>query len=223
MKNIFKFIPLAALAIMASCGLDNYDEPESTLLGQVVYNGEPVQVRGTGEAVRLYLYQDGYELHDPITVYVGQDGSFSAKLFDGEYKMTTISGNGPWENSTDTTVIKLKGSTSVTLNVTPFFTISGANISISGNTLNASLTINQVVSSATLEKVYLILSKTQFVDEVNNIFRADITDVKVGSNTLSADLSGSSDVANAKYIFGRIGVKTSGREQAIWSSVVQLK
>jgi type II secretory pathway component PulK len=118
----------------------------------------------------------------------------------------------------------LKKSTSVDVNVTPYFTISGENISISGNTLSASFTVNQVVASATLEKVYLVLSKTQFADEVNNIFRSDITgNVSAGAVNVSADLSGNSNVAGAQFLYGRVGVKTVGTEQAVWSPVVKLK
>ncbi len=74
---------------MSSCGLDNYDAPKSQLRGKITYNGESVGLRGTGEAVQLQLYQDGYQLRDHISVYVGQDGAFEALLFDGEYKLVT--------------------------------------------------------------------------------------------------------------------------------------
>ena len=37
---------------LTGCGLDNYDEPSSTLSGQITYEGEPVRLRGTGEAVQ---------------------------------------------------------------------------------------------------------------------------------------------------------------------------
>jgi hypothetical protein len=40
---------------------------------------------------------------------------------------------------------------------------------------------------------------------------------------LSADTGGNSDVANAKALYGRVGVKTEGTEQAVWTPVVKLK
>jgi len=78
MKKIIRisFVMLLS-AWIASCGKDNYDPPQSTLSGQIVYNGNPVQVRGTNGAVQLQLYQDGWQKRDPIAVYVTQDGSFS--------------------------------------------------------------------------------------------------------------------------------------------------
>jgi hypothetical protein len=223
MKNIIKYIPLLLLTVLSSCGKDNYDEPQATLTGRIVYNGNPVQVRGTGEAVRLYLYQDGWQLTNPITMYVTQDGSFSAKLFNGEYKLVTVSNNGPWVNVRDTTVFTIKGSHSLDLNVTPYFTVSDENVSLSGSTLTVSFNISQIVSTAQLEKVYLILSQTQFADEVNNIVRQEVTNVSVGSNTFSADLSGNTAVSSAKFIYGRIGVKTSGVGEAIWTPVKKLR
>ncbi|MDR2119776.1 MAG: DUF3823 domain-containing protein [Tannerella sp.] len=224
-KSIFKFSSaLILLLAMASCGKDNYDAPESTLMGRLVYNGAPIQVRGTGEAVQLQLYQRGWQKSDPVRVYVTQDGTFTAKLFDGTYYLVTRDNNGPWVNARDTIQVELRGAASVDVNVTPYFTVSGENISISGNTLSASFTVSRVVSSAKIEKAYLVLSKTQFADEVNNIFRKDITEgLSEGSVSLSGDLSGNNNVATAKFLYGRVGIKTEGTEQAIWSPVVKLK
>lgn len=228
MKNIIQIsFVILLLAWVASCGKDNYDAPESTLTGQLVYNGKPIQVRGTSEAVQLQLFQDNWPNRNAIAVYVTQDGSFTAKLFDGEYKLVTRDRNGPWENTRDTTVINLKGSFHLDLNVTPFFVVSDArNISTANQTLSASLDITQVVSSAQLERVYLILSKTQFADEVHNLIRKDITGVAPGNNiSLSVNLSEAevTNINNAPTLFGRIGVKTSGTDQAIWTPVVKLK
>src|SRR5690606_22103936 len=108
---IGNLILLAALIFVASCGYDNYEPPKSTLTGNVIYNGAPIGVRGTGNAVQLELWQDGFELYTSIPVYVTQDGSFSASLFDGEYKMVSRNGNGPWVSSQDTILVSVKGDT----------------------------------------------------------------------------------------------------------------
>ena len=68
LSNILSFTLLATL--LWSCGFDNYDEPKSKLYGKVTYNGEALGLRGTGEAIQMQLYQDGFELRDPITVYM---------------------------------------------------------------------------------------------------------------------------------------------------------
>lgn len=224
MKTIVNILFATMLLLtIAGCGKDNYDEPDSTLNGRVVYGGNAIQLRGTGEAVQLQLYQDGYDKKDPISVYVGQDGTFSARLFGGEYKLVTRDNNGPWVNKRDTLFFTLKGTTNIDVEVTPYFTISDEQISVVGNSLNVTCNIRQNVSSAKLERVYLIVSKTQFADEVNNIYRKDVEGVSEGLVNLNVDLTGSNEVAKAKALYGRVGVKTEGVEQAVWSPVVQLK
>jgi len=217
------FIILLSVMMFTACGLDNYDAPQSELHGKITYNGETLGLRGTGEAVQLQLYQDGYELRDNIPVYVGQDGTFKAKLFDGEYKLVTRNQNGPWVNSRDTTVIKLNGSTTIEVKVTPYFTISGTNISLNGSQLNGTFTVNQVVQTANIDYVMLLISKTNFVDDVSYIARQDFRGLGTGSLNLSMDLSSNQQVANAKALFGRVGVRTVGADQAIYSDVVRLK
>lgn len=224
MKIIYNILfVFVFLILITSCGKDNFDEPKSFLTGKITYNGESLSLRGTGEAIRLQLYQDGFAKRDPIDVFVGQDGAFSAVLFDGEYKLVTRDGNGPWVNSRDTTVVTLKGATAIELKVTPFYTISGESITISSTAVNASFTVNQVVSTAQVQRAFLILSKTQFADDVNNVFRKDFTDITTGSVSLSADISGNTNVSSAKALYGRVGIQAVGADQAIYSPVVRLK
>ncbi|WP_293712862.1 DUF3823 domain-containing protein [uncultured Parabacteroides sp.] len=220
-SNIFSLVLL--LVLFTGCGKDNYDAPESKLVGKVTYQGQALNLRGTGEAIQLQLYQDGYEKHDPISVFVGQEGEFSALLFNGEYKLVTRDGNGPWMNRHDTVTVNLSGHSEVNIEVTPYFTISNEQLAVSGTTMTASFTINQIVSTATINKVMLILSKTQFADDVNNVFRKDITEVSTGAVNLSADISGNTEIAKAKALYARVGVLANGADQAIYSSVVRLK
>ncbi|MDU1889897.1 MAG: DUF3823 domain-containing protein [Dysgonomonas sp.] len=226
MKNIITilFSSFVLLALFSSCGKDNYDEPKSDLMGTVTYQGKAINVRGTDERVRLQLYQDGYAKRDPIEVFVTQDGTFSAKLFNGEYKMVTRSGNGPWVNSRDTTVITVKGSTTANMEVTPFFTISNEEVSVSGNTMNTSFTIDQVVSTAEMDRIILLLNTTSFVDDQYNVMRTDFTEnLTTGAVTYSADFTGNEKVANAKFLYGRICVWTKNADQGVYSKVFRLK
>lgn len=222
-KYYYIFLMTVAVFVFSSCGLDNYDAPQSRLHGKITYNGEALGLRGTGEAVRLQLYQDGYQLRDNIQVYVGQDGTFEALLFDGEYKLVTRNQNGPWVNTRDTLVVNLKGSTEVELKVTPFFTISNETITLNGSVLNATLNVNKIVSTANIDYVTLLVSKTAFVDDVSNIARQDFKNVQPGPLNLSLDLSGNANFASAKALFARVGVRTVGADQAIYSKVVRLK
>lgn len=219
----FIFLFMIVAFTVTSCGLDNYDAPQSRLQGKITYNGEELGLRGTGEAVQLQLYQDGYQLRDYIRVYVGQDGSFEALLFDGVYKLVTRDKNGPWVNNRDTIVVNLKGSADVEVPVTPYFTISNELISLSGNVLNATFNVNKIVSTANIDYVTLLISKTSFVDDVTYIARKDFRNQQPGSLNLSMDLSDNTSVAAAKALFARVGVRAVGADQAIYSDIVRLK
>lgn len=221
----YKYFYLISIVLVAfaSCGLDNYDAPKSKLVGKITYNGESIGVRGTGEAVQLQLYQDGYELKDNIRVYVGQDGTFDALLFDGEYKMVTRDKNGPWVNNRDTLVVKVKGATTVELPVTPYFTISNESFSFSTSSLSASLNIKQIVNTAEIDYVTLLISKTSFVDDVSNIARKDFKGQLPGSVNLSMDIAGNKNVESAKALFARVGVRTKGSDQAIYGKIERIR
>ena len=219
-SNIFSVILL--LVLFSGCGKDNFDAPESKLVGRVTYQGQALNLRGTGEAVQLQLYQDGYEKNDPISVFVGQDGTFSALLFD-EYRLTTRDGNGPWVNNHESVTVNLKGHTEVNLEVTPYFMISNEQLSVTGSAMNASFMINRIVPDAKISRVMLLLSKTQFADDVNNLYRQDFSDVVPGSVNLSADISGNTEIVKAKALYARVGVLANGADQAIYSPVVRLK
>lgn len=223
MKQYKYIFFLSVMFVMVSCGLDNYEEPGSKLLGKITYNGETLNLRGTGEAVQLQLYQDGYELKDYIRVYVGQDGTFEALLFDGEYKLVTRDKNGPWVNARDTMIVNVKGTTQVEVKVTPYFTISNESLSLNGSTLNAGFTINQIVSTAAIDYVTLLVSKTSFVDDVSNIVRKDFKNQSPGTASLSMDMSDNKDFQNAKALFARVGVRTVGADQSVYSNIVRLK
>jgi len=59
------------------------------LAGNIQYNGQNLQLQGSAGSIQLQAYQSGYELKSPITIYVNQDGRFSARLFNGHYKIVT--------------------------------------------------------------------------------------------------------------------------------------
>lgn len=144
-------------------------------------------------------------------------------MFDGEYRLTTRDGNGPWVNNHESVTVNLKGHTEVNLEVTPYFMISNEQLSVTGSAMNASFMINRIVPDAKISRVMLLLSKTQFADDVNNLYRQDFSDVVPGSVNLSADISGNTEIVKAKALYARVGVLANGADQAIYSPVVRLK
>lgn len=109
------------------------------------------------------------------------------------------------------------------LEVTPYFMISNEQLSVTGSAMNASFMINRIVPDAKISRVMLLLSKTQFADDVNNLYRQDFSDVVPGSVNLSADISGNTEIVKAKALYARVGVLANGADQAIYSPVVRLK
>ncbi len=217
------FLSVLCVLFASSCGLDNYDEPQSTLEGRVVYNNQPICVRGTADAVQVQLYQDGYDKHDPISVYVTQDGSFKAILFDGQYKLITRSGNGPWLNSSDTIVVNVNGYTTCELPVTPYFTLSDEKFSLDGNILKGSALVTKVVPSSSITNALLLISKTAFVDEGTYLAREEINNVSEGTLSMSLDLTDNEEVASAVALYARIGIKPSESDQFVYTPVVQIR
>ncbi|MCD8043567.1 MAG: DUF3823 domain-containing protein [Tannerellaceae bacterium] len=219
-KSIFSLFLL--LVLLTGCGKDNYDAPDSQLTGRVVYKGEPIQVRGSDERVRLQLYQDGYDYRTPIEVFVTQDGSFSALLFDGEYKMVTRDNNGPWVNSRDTTLVTVKGNTHVDMEVTPYFTISNADITLANNVITAKFDITRIVDTAEMDRVILLAGQTAFVDDDYKVLRVDWTDnLQTGTVTYTAELN--DEAKEAIVLNGRVCVWTRGADQGIYSPIFKLK
>jgi hypothetical protein len=232
MKNIvLKLAAFAALiAGVTACGYDNFDAPESTLQGSVQYNGSNVPVKGTGGTIQLQLYQPGYELTSPITVYVDQDGNFSAKLFNGSYKLVTRDNNGPWLNTRDTVDVTVNGNTSVIVNVTPYYVISSPEATLSGTSGSVSFNVEQVVSSTSVSYGRILIGHTSMLDEQNNdaSFEIPVEYIQTGSNTipvtLTSDQATSLQTIYSKYnkITLRISIRSADAPESNYSEMIDL-
>lgn len=220
MKNIIGLIFL--FLMIFGCGKDNYEEPQSTISGNITFNGAPLNLKGTAQSIQLQLYQPGYQFNAHIPVYVTQDGSFKAKVFDGNYKLIARNNNGPWVNATDTMYVDLKGSANINYEVNPYFLINSASLTLSSdNKLTGNFTIIKNVNSANLQYYSVLVSKTSFVDDVSNFYRKDYSSYS-NSNVLE-DLSQNEQLKSAPVLFARIGVRAEGADQAIYSEVIKIK
>lgn len=235
MKTISKIFSVVLLGSMmlSSCTKDNYDAPESTLSGRVVYNGEPLQLRGN-EAVQLQLYQRGYEKHDPITIYVNQDGFYSAALFDGQYQLITKNGNGPWTSEgRDTIHVQVSGNTMQDVEVTPYYLVRDAQMTLNGNKVDASFKVEKIAGNG-IDRVFILLSTTQYIsDSEHNVDRTDETNnMEAFDETGKVYTFATKDYTDNKMfqtalkrgtLFGRICLWPKGADQGIYSKVIRLK
>lgn len=219
----FIVIGIAAIAVLlAGCEKDNYQAPKSILSGQVIHNGQAVGLRSNG--VQLELWQHNYQLFNKIPVYVAQDGSFSAEIFDGDYKLTLVRGNGPWADKLDSLDVKVKGTTRVDVPVDLFYRINDEAFSREGNTVKVSFNLQKVKSIRGLEKVKLYVGQTVLVDDIINIGSVEqsgeaITDLNQPI-TLQVDIPASS--ISKGYVFTRIGVKTEGAAEYLYGQATKI-
>ncbi|MBE7175539.1 MAG: DUF3823 domain-containing protein [Mucilaginibacter polytrichastri] len=219
MKNLF-YILLFSLVFFA-CKKDNYEPPKSQLTGRVVYNGQAIGVRSTG--VQLELWQKGYALFTKIPVYVDQDGSYSSMLFDGDYKLVRLRGNGPWVDNTDSIDVKVNGNTQVDVPVVPHFTLANVSIQKSGDAVTATFTVQQANAASTLERVNLYLGTTTIIDNTRQDASAEkpAAEVVIGQPvTLSVPLPAA--LAGRDYVFARVGVKSGNSAESLFSAPLKI-
>jgi hypothetical protein len=225
-NNIFIYLLLFVLAVGSwGCTKDNYQPPKSQLTGRVVYNGQAIGLRSNG--VQLELWQHGYAFFTKIPVNVDQNGSYSALLFDGKYKLTRQNGVGPWVNNTDSIDVQVSGNTIVDVPVTPFSVVKTATYQKDGTNITATASIETVTTTNPLEAVRLYVFRTALVDDVNqdaviSIPAAQILDI---TQPLTLTVPIPASLANAASVYVRVGVKTSGVSELAYSPAekIQLK
>jgi hypothetical protein len=220
----FLSIASAATLLLAACTKDNYTAPSSQLTGKVVFQGQPIGVRSNG--VQLELWQHGYQLFTKIPVYIAQDGSFTATLFDGSYKLVRLKGNGPWADNSDSIDVTVKGNTVMDVPVDPFFIIKNETFQKNGANVDATFTVQGVNSTKSLELVRIYIGQTIIVDQNNNAANAQklAAAVTIGQPvTVSIPIPAS--LSAKDYFYVRVGVKTTGVPELAYSAPqkIQLK
>jgi hypothetical protein len=228
MKNLFRYILISLLIIFIfSCKKDNAKEPGSFLTGHLVYQGDTIQVERN--QVPFQIYQYGFGKTGAINGTFEQDGSYSAVLFDGDYKLIVPTGQGPFVSSaaSDSLSITLKGSQSVDIDVTPYYMIRNAQITASTGNVSATFKAEKIITDSTakdIERVSLYVNKTQFVSGGDNIA---VTDLAGGSitdpNNIALNVTVPALVPAQTYVFVRIGIKIANVEDMIFSPLQKVQ
>lgn len=232
MKIIFKYLLFIAIcAGVASCKKDNFKAPESKLSGRLVYNGDPIGVEQF--QVPFELFQYGFGKVGGINSSFAQDGTYSALLFDGEYKLTIPNGQGPFKwrqldsGNPDSIAISLKGSKTLDLDVIPYYMIRTPQLSATAGKVTGTLKIEKVVTDATaknIERVRIYINKTQFVSGGDyNIAQSEIDGASITDmNNVSLSVNIPTISPTQNYVFARIGIKIDGVEDMIFSPIQKL-
>lgn len=220
MKTIFN-ICMGVGTLFTACTYDNFAEPTSTLKGKVVYAGQPIGVRTNGPT--LQLWEEGHELRTPITIHIAHDGTFSASLFDGQYKLIRM-GNSPWlQDTNDTIIVNVKGITELDVPVTPYFTLSNVSFQHENGSIKANFAVNQIEENSGLENVNLYFGKNILIDDVRNDHKIEIGTDEItvdGENKISAAVP--DNLKDLGYIFVRLGVRSSSSGELYYSQVQKI-
>lgn len=229
----FKFIILLGIvaAFLSACEYDNYSEPQSYLKGNIVYNGEPINV--SYNDVTFQLWEPGWQKSYPIDVVVNQDGAYSALLFNAKYKLVIPSSQGPFRNKvnaetgSDTIIVDLKGSQNMDIEVEPYYMVRNPQFSVSGRDLTATFKAEKIITDADardIERVDLYVNKTQFVDFRANVATAEIAGGDVSDpNSINMTVTVPDLVPTQNYVYARVGIKIVGVEDMIFSPVQKVE
>jgi len=231
MKISYKyFLGVLALASAVACKKDNYSAPSSMLTGHLLYNSDTIQVERN--QVPFQIYQYGFGKVGPIGSTFAQDGSFSEVLFNGTYKIIIPNGQGPfmWKQTAagnpDTVNVQLKGNQNVDLQVTPYYMVRNANITVSGGTASATCKLEKIITDANakdVERVSLYVNKDQFASGGDNIAKMDLPAASITDmNNISLSVAVPAMTPAQNYVYARIGVKIAGLEDMIFSPLVKI-
>ena len=231
MKMSYKyFLGVLALASAVACKKDNYSAPSSLLTGHLIYNSDTIQVERN--QVPFQIYQYGFGKVAPIGSTFAQDGSYSQVLFNGTYKIIIPNGQGPflWKQTAagnpDTVTVDLKGNQTVNLQVTPYYMIRSASITVSGGTASATCKLEKIITDANaknVERVSLYINKSQFASGGDNIAKGDLAAANITDiNNISLSVAVPSMTPTQNYIYARVGLKIAGLEDMIFSPLQKI-
>ena len=212
-----------SLFFFSACSTDNYDGPETMFTGRLLVVNEPLHIyeNPTQEESMFQLYQDGYDKHTAIYVHVNQNGEFSARLFNGEYKMIPVSQKYLWEwtgwenkkedGSPDTIRFTLKGNKQMDIQVTPFFKFKNVSARIDGENVTADFQVEQLNSDYEVSTVYLMANVNRYFGKLSDL-RKSTTKVSL-DETMNLSIPLSSYYSDSyfknnyrKYIFVRLAM-----------------
>lgn len=221
-RNLFILLAFS-ITLLTACEKDNLKEPGSVLSGRVTFEGQPIGVRSEG--VQFEIWQPGYDFFTKIPLNIAQDGTFKALLHDGNYKLVRLVNAGPWNNNTDTINVSLKKEASVDIPIDPYFVMRNVSISKSGTNIVATFTVEKNgTHTRTFEAARLFIGRYLILDFVRNQTSAAAAGVVLGT-PVTVTLAIPAAIANDDFIFARVGVKTTGIGEYLYtqSTKIQMK
>jgi Fe-S cluster assembly scaffold protein SufB len=194
----------------------------------MIYNNAPVGVRSNATQLELWQWTwdtRGVIARAKIIAYIAQDGSYSVRLFDGDYKIVRLAG-APWSNpNTDTLLVTVKGNTTFDVPVTPYFIVTGESYvySKSDSTITATGLITKVGSNA-ITNMTLYAGITSIVDNTNSIGNTALTtglvDLSTPKTAIYKLTKANFTTINTKtYVYARLAVQITGVSERYFTQV----
>lgn len=244
-QSVEMAVVIAAVAALAGCDnimdLDNYDAPDSILTGRVAYQDVPVGVRnGT---VELELWEPAFDLNEKVPVHVHQDGTFTATLFDGTYKLNSRPGNGPWVARPDTVTFELRGEHFIEFEVVPYYLVEDETVTYNAagggphGSVDAGFRVRKIEGGREVEYVGLYIGTTRFVDRDHSINVSDELRERrrtaiaeqldqeqpiLISVPLPENIYETQSPVRRDHVFARIGIKIVGVEEMLFAPLVKV-
>ena len=209
----------------ASCSFDNHDAPSCHFSGSLVYKGEAIGVGYNDINFELWEANPKWDIKAAIMVAVAPEGTYSAELFGGDYKLKIVKGQGPFL-PLDTIPVKVNGTTKLDIEVTPFYMVRTPNFTVSARTVTGTFKVEQIVTDAALAKniefVGLFINKTVFVDMTQNNICSNKVSSIADLSAISLSVAVPTLLPTQNVVYARIGVKIAGVEDPIYSPVQQV-
>lgn len=213
MKNIFYLMIGVVLLSLAACQkIDNWDEPNSRLHGNIIdtYTGTNLLMDNNDWQIRI-IDRTWEQMNKSVAQYqtlaVMKDGVYNnAKLFAGTYDMLPY--DGPfWPVDTVKGVV-LGKDTQQDFKVTPYLQVTNFNATLTGNNLTLTCTVKAPIITGlpNFYEVKPFLSLTTFCGASNYINIAEYNNMRKQINKSWAAEVGTAD--NKSYTIGPLPVKS---------------
>ncbi len=213
----------AAVQIPRSKESDIYDFIATSIInGKIVYQGKTLSFRSN--AMSLQLYQTGFDTYTSTNVSIRQDGTFTALMFDGNYRLINPSGTTqPWQYRSDTLKFELNGSASVDYEVTPYYIINDETFTKVDTSITTNCKIAKIVPTATLQYAALYIGRTSMVDQrYNESFLQLKSSVLTDLNNVNITAGIPKRLRDQGYCFVRIGVKPNQSSEWLYTQVQKI-
>jgi hypothetical protein len=224
---------IICLMAIASCDLDNYDEPDARFYGKIIdeTTGENFIMSSQGLQVRMWeiSYKDN---PSPRNINVKDDATFNNnKLFPGAYQ--TLVTNGAFWPVRDTVTIRLESGKAIEQNftVTPYLKVNIVDYKLEGTTLN----IRGKISAPITDGLPRVLDIRPFVAITKYVGSANITaysdpfriDINKNFNEIPSDQIFSMSVTgllSGRTFYIRLGARVDDSFKANnFSEIIEIK